>query len=79
MINDLARLCCNRDLAHEELPRPELLILVIPSGRALQAFLPRQQRLPTEHAIDFRPIAGVAHDLSGAIFDELDLVQSVVH
>src|SRR5262245_5051661 len=29
--------------------------------------------------MDFRPIAGVAHDLPGAVFDELDLIHPVVH
>jgi len=79
MIYGLAGRGCDRDLAHEELTRPKLAILFEPCGRSLQAFLPRQQRLPAEHAIDLRPIAGVPDDLSGTILDELNPIHPVVH
>src|SRR5262249_7997417 len=77
MIYGLAGRGSDRDLAHEELTRPKLAILFEPCGRSLQAFLPRQQRLPAEHAIDLRPIAGVANDLSGTILDELNPIHPV--
>src|ERR1700730_16784820 len=79
MIDDLAGRGRDRDLAHEELTRPELAILLVPCDRPLQAFLPGQQRLPAERTIDLRPIAGVADDLSGTILDELNPIHPVVH
>ena len=79
MICDLARRGRDRDLAHKELTQPERAILLVPCGRSLQAFLPRQHRFPAERAIDLRPIAGVAYDLSGTILDELNPIHPVVH
>ena len=79
MIDDLAGHGRDRDLAHEKLTRPELAILLVPCDRPLQALLPGQQWLPTEHAVDLRPIASVADDLSGTILDELNPIHPVVH
>src|ERR1700731_4851254 len=79
MIPNFARRGDDRYLPHEQLTRPRVPIGLVPRNRALQSFAPREQWLPTQHAIDLRPVAGVADHLTGSVVDEPDPIGAVVH
>src|SRR5687768_10091105 len=59
----------DRDMTHPELLRPPSLVLLVPLGRAFQAGLECDSRLPFQQLLCFSPVTSMAKHLTRPVTD----------